>query len=77
LFVLAFIGDQKIYSPNEVCRLYNIEWYDDWCIERDWNEALVSELRYYPGVWIEGWRKTMKTLTLDKDVGSDLLVFWI
>jgi hypothetical protein len=40
-------------------------------LERIWNDALVMELRYFPGNLLEGQRKSEKPQ--DIDVGSDLL----
>jgi hypothetical protein len=30
-------------------------------LERMWKEAVVAQLRYYPGICLEGLRKTTKT----------------
>jgi hypothetical protein len=31
-------------------------------LERIWKEVVIAYLRYYPGIFLEGLRKTMKTL---------------
>jgi hypothetical protein len=34
-------------------------------LEKMWKEVVMAILRYYPGICLDGWQKTMKTLNPD------------
>jgi hypothetical protein len=64
---------------NDACqqlRLYSVEWNDDrWMM--NWKGCGMkwpwSNLKYYPGICLEGLRKTAKNLSLDSlSLGRDM-----
>jgi hypothetical protein len=56
-------------SPSELTSDYMAS--NDWIIvnnkaERLWKQVMVANLKYYPGIFLEGWNKTMKNLRTAK-----------